>query len=102
MMRDATGCDVRHISCRADTCGARLVVRRAANEAILAESTSNLHPQRMSALELFAAVLGAISVYLSVRQNIWSWPTAIVNVVVYAVVFYWIPSCRVPAWWHSG
>ena len=42
----------------------------------------------MSALELFAAVLGAISVYLSVRQNIWSWPTAIVNVVVYALVFY--------------
>ena len=56
----------------------------------------------MSSLELFAAVLGALSVYLSVRQNIWSWPTAIVNVVVYAVVFYWIPSCRVPAWWRSG
>ena len=42
----------------------------------------------MSSLELFAAVLGALSVYLSVRQNIWSWPTAIVNVVVYAVVFF--------------
>ena len=42
----------------------------------------------MSSVELFAAVLGAISVYLSVRQNIWSWPTAIVNVVVYALVFY--------------
>ena len=42
----------------------------------------------MSSLELFAAVLGALSVYLSVRQNIWSWPTAIVNVVVYALVFY--------------
>ncbi|CAN5918675.1 nicotinamide riboside transporter PnuC [soil metagenome] len=42
----------------------------------------------MTSLELFAALLGAISVYLSVRQNIWSWPTAIVNVVVYAVVFY--------------
>ena len=42
----------------------------------------------MSSLELFAAVFGAISVYLSVRQNIWSWPTAIVNVAVYAVVFY--------------
>ena len=42
----------------------------------------------MSSLELFAAVLGAISVYLSVRQNIWSWPTAIVNVVFYALVFY--------------
>ena len=42
----------------------------------------------MSSLELLAALLGAISVYLSVRQNIWSWPTAIVNVVVYAFVFY--------------
>ena len=45
-------------------------------------------PSFMSLLELFAAVLGALSVYLSVRQNIWSWPTAIINVVVYAVVFY--------------
>ena len=42
----------------------------------------------MSVLELVAALLGAISVYLSVRQNIWSWPTAIVNVVVYSFVFY--------------
>ena len=42
----------------------------------------------MSLLEVFAAVVGAISVYLSVRQNIWSWPTAIVNVVLYALVFY--------------
>ena len=41
----------------------------------------------MSALELVAAVVGAISVWLSVRQNIWSWPTAIVNVVLYALVF---------------
>ena len=42
----------------------------------------------MSLLEIVAAVIGAVSVYLSVRQNIWSWPTAIVNVVVYALVFY--------------
>lgn len=44
--------------------------------------------ESVSSLELLAALIGAISVYLSVRQNIWSWPTAIVNVVVYAVVFY--------------
>jgi nicotinamide mononucleotide transporter len=31
---------------------------------------------------------GAIAVWLSVRQNIWSWPMAIVNVALYAVVFY--------------
>jgi nicotinamide mononucleotide transporter len=42
----------------------------------------------VSPLELVAAVTGAISVWLSVRQNIWSWPTAIVNVVLYAVVFW--------------
>ncbi len=42
----------------------------------------------MSPLELIAAIVGAVSVYLSVRQNIWSWPTGIVNVVIYAFVFY--------------
>ena len=42
----------------------------------------------MSPLELIAALVGALSVWLSVRQNIWSWPTAIVNVVLYAIVFY--------------
>lgn len=42
----------------------------------------------MSPLELFAALIGAISVWLSVRQNIWSWPTAIINVVLYAILFY--------------
>jgi len=39
-------------------------------------------------LELFAAVTGALSVWLSVRQHIWSWPTAIVNVVAYTFVFH--------------
>lgn len=42
----------------------------------------------MSALEIVAAAFGIISVYLSVRQNIWSWPTAIVNVGLYIFVFY--------------
>jgi nicotinamide mononucleotide transporter len=42
----------------------------------------------VSPLELIAAVVGAVSVWLSVRQSIWSWPTAIVNVVLYAIVFY--------------
>lgn len=30
---------------------------------------------------------GAVSVYLSARENIWSWPTAIVNVGLYIFVF---------------
>ena len=41
----------------------------------------------MSLLEWIAAIAGAISVYLSARENIWSWPTAIINVGLYIVVF---------------
>lgn len=41
----------------------------------------------MSTLEWIAAITGAISVYLSTRENIWSWPTAIVNVTLYIIVF---------------
>ena len=41
----------------------------------------------MSTLEWVAAIAGAISVYLSAKENIWSWPTAIVNVGLYIVVF---------------
>jgi len=42
----------------------------------------------LSPLEIFAAAVGAWSVWLSVRQNVLSWPTAIVNVVLYTIVFY--------------
>ena len=38
-------------------------------------------------LEWVAAILSAISVYLSARENIWSWPTAIVSVAMYAFIF---------------
>lgn len=41
-----------------------------------------------SPLEVIAATFGVISVFLSTRQNIWSWPTAIVNVALYTVVFF--------------
>ena len=41
-----------------------------------------------SPLEGIAAAFGIVSVYLSTRQNIWSWPTAIVNVSLYTIVFY--------------
>jgi nicotinamide mononucleotide transporter len=39
-------------------------------------------------LQWTAAIVGAISVYLSARENIWSWPTAIVNVSLSAIIFY--------------
>ena len=42
----------------------------------------------MSLLEALAVLFGAVSVYLSVREHVWSWPTAIVNVLLYVVVFY--------------
>jgi nicotinamide mononucleotide transporter len=38
--------------------------------------------------EVLAVVTGIISVYLSTRENIWSWPTALVNVALYFVVFF--------------
>jgi nicotinamide mononucleotide transporter len=39
-------------------------------------------------LELAAVIFGIISVLLSVRQNIWSWPTALVNVGLFFALFY--------------
>jgi nicotinamide mononucleotide transporter len=42
----------------------------------------------MDPVEIIGAVLGVTSVWLSVRQNVWSWPTGIANVVLYFFVFY--------------
>jgi nicotinamide mononucleotide transporter len=42
----------------------------------------------MSCLELVAVVFGIVSVYLSTRENIWSWPTALVNVALFTWLFY--------------
>jgi nicotinamide mononucleotide transporter len=42
----------------------------------------------MTWTEAAAAAITLISVYLSARQNIWSWPTAIVGVGIYVVVFW--------------
>jgi nicotinamide mononucleotide transporter len=41
-----------------------------------------------SCLELVGAVIGVVSVLLGVRQNVWYWPTALVNVALYTVLFY--------------
>lgn len=41
-----------------------------------------------SPLELIAMACGVVSVYLSVREHVWSWPTGIVNVTLYVVIFY--------------
>jgi nicotinamide mononucleotide transporter len=42
----------------------------------------------MNPLEIVAALFGVVSVFLSVKENIWSWPTAIVNVGLYIVIFF--------------
>lgn len=42
----------------------------------------------MDPVEVAAVVFGVVSVYLSVRENILSWPTAIVNVGLYTLVFF--------------
>ncbi len=42
----------------------------------------------MLTLEIVAVAFGIVSVYLSSRQNIWSWPTAIVNVSLFSVLFF--------------
>jgi len=41
-----------------------------------------------SSLELIAFVVTAANVWLTVKENIWCWPTGIVSVVLYAIVFY--------------
>src|SRR6476661_8307818 len=38
--------------------------------------------------EVLAVIFGIVSVSLSTREHIWSWPTALVNVALYFVVFY--------------
>lgn len=42
----------------------------------------------MNWLELVAAVLGVISVWMVVRRNIWAFPIGIVMVVMYFFIFY--------------
>jgi nicotinamide mononucleotide transporter len=42
----------------------------------------------VNSYEIIGTILGLISVWLTVRQNIWCWPTGIVMVALYAVVFF--------------
>lgn len=42
----------------------------------------------MSLLELQAAVLGLVSVWLTVKQHVWCWPIGAVMVALYAVIFW--------------
>lgn len=42
----------------------------------------------MSVWEILGTVLGVLGVWLMIRQNIWGWPVGLVQVAVYAWVFY--------------
>ncbi|RXK53096.1 nicotinamide riboside transporter PnuC [Oleiharenicola lentus] len=42
----------------------------------------------MSGGEILGTVLGVLGVWLMIRQNIWGWPVGLVQVTVYAWVFY--------------
>ncbi len=42
----------------------------------------------MTAFELIAVAVTLLAVWLTTRQIIWCWPTALVSVTMYAVVFY--------------
>lgn len=42
----------------------------------------------MSGLELFAAAMGVIAVWLTVKQNPWCWPIGLVMVLLYTWVFF--------------
>jgi len=42
----------------------------------------------VNTFELVAAAFGIVSVFLSTRQNVWSWPTSLVNVSMYGVYFF--------------
>lgn len=42
----------------------------------------------MSPVEWAAAVTGLASVWLTVRENVWCWPTGLVSVALYVWVFY--------------
>jgi nicotinamide mononucleotide transporter len=43
---------------------------------------------RTNYIELIAAVLGLIGVWLTAKQNIWCWPLGLINVILSAYVFF--------------
>lgn len=42
----------------------------------------------MSGLELVAAALGVVAVWLTVKQNIWGWPIGLLMVLLYTWIFF--------------
>lgn len=42
----------------------------------------------MTWIEVIAVIFGLICVWLTIRQNIWCWPTGLVQVTLYIAIFY--------------
>jgi nicotinamide mononucleotide transporter len=42
----------------------------------------------MSPLELIGVIFGLLTVYFSVKQNIWTWPTGILSVSAFGILFF--------------
>lgn len=66
----------------------------------------------MSAMEILGTVLGVLGVWLMIRQNIWGWPVGLVQVSLYAVIFFeaklysdailqgFFFTIQAYGWWH--
>lgn len=44
----------------------------------------------MSNIEIIGVVFGLLSVYLTVRESVWCWPTGIISVIAFGVLFFQI------------
>ncbi len=87
------GPDSREIAGRFELLGRTVEIRSCCGEPAMGRfggvlCAPLLPSMTFTPLETAAVVFGIVSVYLSVRENIWSWPTAIVNVTLYIFVFY--------------
>src|SRR4051812_43970371 len=66
----------------------------------------------MSGIEIFGTVLGVLGVWLTIRQNLWCWPVGIVQVALYAWIFFDAKlysdaalqlvflALQIYGWWH--
>ena len=66
----------------------------------------------MSTAEIIGTILGVIGVWLMIRQSLWTWPVGLVQVSVYAWVFYdaklysdailqvFFFAVQIYGWWH--
>ncbi len=66
----------------------------------------------MSIIEIIAVVMGLAAVWMTITQNIWCWPTGIVQVTLYIIIFHEVKLysdmvlqaiyvvLQIYGWWH--